>query len=151
MQVSLEDVQPYLGKSLSPAETTRAEAMVAAMAALLTARYGNRVGAYQTRTGSDLMPLIDSYIAASIERRLAKKNQLADSENAGPFSVKWNSASSRGGWFLPDELAELDGLLGMGGTRTYRTPAPDNQRFVSTGEVEVPEYIELPWPGGHRV
>lgn len=151
MQVSLEDVRPYLGRSLTAAETTRAEAMVAAMAALLTARYGGRVAAYQERTQQDLMPLVHSYIAASVERKLAKKNQLADSENAGPFSVRWNTASSRGGWFLPEELAELDGLLGMGGTRTYRTPAPDAQRFINRLEVDVPEYIELPWPGGADV
>jgi hypothetical protein len=151
MQVSLEDVRPYLGRSLSETETTRAESMVAAMAALLSARYGTRVGDYQMRTGSDLMPLIDSYVAAAVERKLGKRNQLADSENAGPFSVRWNAASSRGGWFLSEELAELDGLLGMGGTRTYRTPAPDAQRFANLLEVSVPEEIELPWPGGHHV
>lgn len=151
MQVSLADVQPYLGRSLTSTETTRAESMVAAMAALLTARYGTRVAAYQERTGTDLLPLFRSYIAAAIERKLAKKNQLADSENAGPFAVRWNTASSRGGWFLPEELAELDGLLGMGGTRTYRTPAPDNQRYANLHEVSVPEEIELPWPGGHHV
>lgn len=151
MQVSLENVRPYLGRSLSPAEATRAESMVAAMSALLTARYGDRVAAYQERTGGDLFPLIDSYVAAAVERRLAKKNQMAGRESAGPFRVEWDPASSRGGWFLPEELAELDGLLGRGGTRTYRTPAPDAQQFGNLAEIPVPDYIELPWPGGADV
>lgn len=54
---------------------------------------------------------------------------MVESEGAGPFNARWNAASSLGGWFLPSEIDDMDTVTGGGGTRTYRTPAPDHIRF----------------------
>lgn len=121
--LTLADVQPLLGRPLSAAEQSRAEAFIAAMMALLTGRYGDALAA----RWEALKPLVAAYVAAAAERRLAKVNQAAESEASGPFSVRWSSSSSSGAWFLPAELADLDGLFGKGGSRTYRTQAPDAQ------------------------
>lgn len=68
-------------------------------------------------------------MADAIQRRLDKGQQLVDSETSGPFSVRWNAKSNSAAWFLPEELAEMDDLAGLGGARSYRTPAPDGIRF----------------------
>ncbi|MDJ0321662.1 hypothetical protein [Pseudarthrobacter sp. PS3-L1] len=54
---------------------------------------------------------------------------MVDSEGAGPFNVRWNAASSLGGWFLQPEIDEMDDLMGFAGTRSYRTAAPDAIRY----------------------
>ena len=119
----LSDVEPLLARPLTATERPRSEAFVAAMMALLVGRYGDSL----TARWEAVQPLVVAYVAASIDRRLAKANQAAESETSGPFSVRWSSASSSGAWFLPAELADLDRLFGKGGSRTYRTQAPDAQ------------------------
>ncbi len=121
--LTLAEVEPLLSRPLSDAERPRAEAFVAAMMALLVGRYGDSL----TARWEAVRPLVVAYVAAAIDRRLAKANQAAESETSGPFSVRWSSASSSGAWFLPAELADLDRLFGKGGSRTYRTQAPDAQ------------------------
>lgn len=121
--LTLAEVEPLLSRPLSDAERPRAEAFVAAMMALLVGRYGDSLAA----RWEVVKPLVVAYVAAAIDRRLAKPNQAAESETSGPFSVRWSSASSSGAWFLPAELADLDRLFGKGGSRTYRTQAPDAQ------------------------
>lgn len=119
----LADIEPLLARPLSAAERPRAEAFIAAMMALLVGRYGDSL----TARWEALAPLVTAYVAAAIDRRFAKANQAAESETSGPFSVRWASSSSTGSWFLAAELADLDGLFGKGGSRTYRTQAPDAQ------------------------
>ena len=121
--LTLAEVEPLLSRPLSAAERLRAEAFIAAMMALLVGRYGDSLAA----RWEAVRPLVVAYVASAIDRRLAKANQAAESETSGPFSVRWSSASSSGAWFLPAELADLDRLFGKGGSRTYRTQAPDAQ------------------------
>lgn len=123
----LSDVEPLLARPLTATERPRAEAFVAAMMALLTGRYG---AALASRWDA-VEPLVVAYVAAAIDRRFAKVNTLAESETSGPFSVRWSSSSTTGAWFLDAELADLDRLFGKGGSRTYRTPAPDEQRTLN--------------------
>ncbi len=119
----LSDVEPLLARPLTATERPRAEAFLAAMLALLAGRYGDALAS----RWEAVKPLVVAYVAASIDRRFAKVNTLAESETSGPFSVRWSSASTTGAWFLDAELADLDRLFGKGGSRTYRTQAPDAQ------------------------
>lgn len=129
--LTLEMVEPLLALPLSEPQRTRVRAWLVAIEAVLSRRYSADVMA-------ETPEVFATYAADAVGRKLSKSNQLADSEQSGPFSVRWNAASSRGGWFLPAELAELDGLMGRGGARTYRTPAPDAQRYGNTfGAVDV--------------
>ena len=131
------DIETLMGRPLSAAEKPRVEAFLAAIMALLAGRYGGSLAA----RWEAVKPLVAAYAAAAVERRLAKVNQAAESETSGPFSVRWSSASSSGAWFLPAELADLDGLFGRGGSRTYRTPAPDEQRTLNMlRRHEIPTY-----------
>ena len=55
--------------------------------------------------------------------------------------LRWSSASTTGAWFLDAELADLDRLFRKGGSRTYRTPAPDEQRGLGIlRRYEIPTY-----------
>ncbi|MDQ0735328.1 hypothetical protein [Arthrobacter agilis] len=99
---------------------------------LLERRYGASLTA-------DLEPLFLVTVADAVQRRLDKLKQMIDSEGAGPFSARWNSASSLGAWFLPAELETLDSITGNTGTRTYRTPAPDHIRFNNRVDTYEPE------------
>lgn len=133
----LSDVEPLLARPLTAAERPRAEAFVAAMMALLSGRYGDALAS----RWESVEPLVVAYVAAAIDRRFAKVNTLAESETSGPFSVRWSSASTTGAWFLDAELGDLDRLFGKGGSRTYRTPAPDEQRMLNMlRRHEIPAY-----------
>lgn len=115
--LTLERIEPLLARPLNAVEKPRVSAWIGAIEAFLSQRY----------TVAKVAEMVDYFTvsaADAIQRRLAKPNQMADSESAGPFSVRWNSASARGGWFLAPELAEMDDTAGIGGTRTYRTQAP---------------------------
>lgn len=129
MQASIEDVEPFLRRPLSAAQRTTATSWLTALCALIGARYGARLERYAERTGNDLSPLVHAYMAAAIERKLAKRVADVESEGAGPFRVQWNGASALASWLRPEEVDELDGVLGVRGSRTYRTPAPDGVRF----------------------
>lgn len=133
----LSDVEPLLARPLTATERPRAEAFVAAMMALLAGRYGDALAS----RWEGVRPLVVAYVAAAIDRRFAKVNTLAESETSGPFSVRWSSASTTGAWFLDAELGDLDRLFGKGGSRTYRTPAPDEQRMLNMlRRHEIPTY-----------
>lgn len=115
--MTLEQVEPLLARPLSDAEKPRVSGWILGIESYLVSRYGAEV--FAESVGFFLV-----FVADAIQRRLDKKNQLAEQESAGPFSVRWSSASSKGGWFLPGELADMDDTLGLGSVRTYRTPAP---------------------------
>jgi hypothetical protein len=132
MDVSLSKVQPLLARPLSEGQKPRVEGWLAALKVLLELRYGVVLTV-------DLEPLFLVTVADAVQRRLDKTKQMIDSEAAGPFSARWNPASSLGAWFLPAELESLDSITGNTGTRTYRTPAPDHVRFVNRLESYEPE------------
>lgn len=71
-----------------------------------------------------LSSFVLSYVVDAIKRRLAKPDTMLISESAGPFRGQWSERSARGGFFLPEELADLNRVLGKTGTRSYRTQAP---------------------------
>lgn len=121
--LTFDEVRDFVTAPFSVADERQINARLRAMSALLQARYGTIRKAHA--------PVVLSIMGAAISRRLAKRNQMARSEGAGPFRVDWDAASTRATFFLPEELAELDDLMGLGGARTYRTPAPDGVRYAS--------------------
>ena len=114
---SPEMIEPLLARPLNDAEKLRVSGWLLGIESYLVSRYGPEAFALS-------IDFFLVFVADAIQRRLDKKNQLAEQESAGPFSVRWSSASSKGGWFLPGELADMDDTLGLGSVRTYRTPAP---------------------------
>ena len=122
-----ETLVGLLGRPLSAAEIARAEAYEAAAVALLRARYGTK---FEERL-LDAGPLFDAVIASAVARRLQQQSNGMESQTSGPFTVRYSSAISGGNWFLPGELRDLDAVFGRGGSRTYRTPAPDAQRRLN--------------------
>lgn len=122
MDLTLEKILPLLLRPPSAGQTPRVSGWVAALNALLGVRYKGGIT-------TAIEPVFIVYCADAIQRRLDKAKQMVDSEGAGPFNVRWNAASSLGGWFLPSEIDEMDDITGGGGTRTYRTPAPDSIRL----------------------
>lgn len=119
-----EHVIPHMSAPVPDAAHATVDAWLEALTALFRARYGDRI------TDENRVLLVTT-AATAVQRRLAKRNQQASREGAGPFSIQWDSASSSGGWFLPAEIKELDAAMGLGGTRTYRTPVPDTIRYTN--------------------
>lgn len=115
-------MNPLLPKPVPAGQQPRVEAWLKGIAVHLNNRYGDALTLARE-------PLFLVYVADAVQRRLDKAKQMVDSEGAGPFNVRWNAASALGGWFLQPEVDEMDEVTGMGGTRTYRTPAPDHIRL----------------------
>ncbi|MEX3609764.1 hypothetical protein VVR12_01790 [Rothia sp. LK2588] len=72
-----------------------------------------------------LESFVTGYVIDALKRRLSNPNPSVIREGAGPFSVGYSEHFARGGFFLPEEKADLDRVLGRSGTRSYRTPAPE--------------------------
>jgi len=108
----------------------RVDAWCPVLAALLTARYGDRVTAQVT-------PVFVSTAADAIGRRIDKPKAMVDRESVGPASVQWNTRSAIASWLLPEEVQQLDELVGMGGVRTVRMAAPSQVRF---GNLVAPDW-----------
>lgn len=125
--LSLEQVEVLLPSQLQESQRQRAEALLMMVEQILVARYGSRL----STKWEAVSHIVAGFAASVIARKLAKVNEMAESESAGPFSVRWRAESASGGLFLPNELSVLDSLFGRGGTRTVRTPAPDKIRRLN--------------------
>lgn len=131
----ISELEGYISTPYPPDQEQTIGKWASAVGALIHHRYGE--------IPDDLAPVVLAKIGDAITRRLAKRNQMARREGAGPFSVEWDQNSTRGTWFLPDELAELDDLFGKAGTRTYRTPAPNGVRYSNRMAALYPDDIDL--------
>lgn len=126
--LNLSDVEDLLERPpAGEAPKKRAEARIKSMLTLLAGRYR----ATWAARFEEAKPVVADYIAAALDRRAVKANPMAESEGAGPFTVRWASETTKGSWFLAAELADLDRIFGKGGTRTVRTPAPDAIRTLN--------------------
>lgn len=139
-RVQLNDVEPLLSRALQESERPRTEAAVAMMWSILSARYSLES---LEDPNESLVSTVRLIIASALDRRLTKPNAFIAQETAGPFSVRWSSDATTGGWFLPSELADLDRVFGGGGTRSYRTPAPAGVRFGNPLSIEERRSV---WP-----
>lgn len=127
-RVRLVDVRPLLSQPLPSDAPERAEAAVSMMWAVLEGRYQLSL---RVDVDGSLRDAVKYIIALALDRRIAKPLAGVVREGAGPFSVQWSENSTTGAWFLPSELVDLDKLFKSGGSRTYRTPAPDAIRYGS--------------------
>lgn len=130
LTLTMAKLTPFL-PTLSTAQTARVTAWLPVLALRLNARYGDRI----TTEPSDTDPVVPenepafiSAAADSIMTRLARPG-LVDSQAVGPANVRYNSRAALLKWFLPEQLDELDAIVGVGNIRSVRTPAPDAIRF----------------------
>lgn len=115
------DLQPFLTPNPLPSrKATLVQAWCPVLAALLNARYGDRIT-------EDNQPVFVSTAADAIQRRLDKPNSMVVSQSVNGAAVTY-SASLRS-WFYDAELAQLDALVGVSGARSVRMSAPDSVRF----------------------
>jgi hypothetical protein len=137
MQITVEQITPFL-KSPQASSDARVVAWLGAISAMLTARYGE--------VATALLPVVHSYTADAISRRLTPRDRLVAQQSVGPASVRYTEAAGLGGYFLPDELADMDSTLGRAGTRSYRTPAPAGIRYGNTSGPDFGELLEGDYP-----
>lgn len=116
---------PFL-PTLTVAQTTRAEAWLPVLELRLNARYGDRITSPPTPKPNE--PAFLSAAADAIMTKLQRPG-LIDSQGVGPANVKYNARAGLLKWFLPEQLDELDAIVGVGNIRSVRTPAPDAVRF----------------------
>jgi hypothetical protein len=125
MDLTIAKVQEFL-PSLTPPEKASVTAWLTAINARFTQRYGARITLA-------LEPVFVSYAADAVKRRLDKQRtgggQMIESQTTGPFGVRFSARASLGGWFLPEEVSDMDETVGMGGIQTHRMAAPDGIRY----------------------
>lgn len=130
LTLTMQKLQPFL-PALTAAQTTRVTAWLPVLELRLNARYGDRITEVPSDTdpvGPPNEPAFISAAADSIMTRLARPG-LVDSQAAGPANVRYNARAALLKWFLPEQLDELDAIVGLGNVRSVRTPAPDGIRF----------------------
>lgn len=112
---------PFL-PTLTLAQTAKVNAWVPVLELRLDARYGDRIT-------TDNEAAFVSAAADSIMTRLARPNGPIDSQTIGPANVRYNARAALLKWFYPEQLDDLDAIVGIGNVRSVRTPAPDGIRF----------------------
>lgn len=122
MTVSLgwSDVSPF-APGLTAAQSALAQAWLPVLVLHLNARYS-------TYFTAETKPAFASAAADAIRTRLNRPGMVLQ-QAVGGASVRYSDRAQLLNWFQPEQLAELDILVGRGSVRSVRTPAPDRQRF----------------------
>lgn len=124
-------LEPFL-PTLTAAQTTRAEAWLPVLELRLNARYGDRITTQPSGTDPVIPPNEPAFLSAAadaIVRKLGQPSVAVDAQTIGPANVRYNQRAHLLKWFLPEQLDDLDAIVGVGNVRTVRTPAPDAIRF----------------------
>lgn len=125
----MQKLQPFLPTLTAP-QQSRVTAWLPVLELRLNARYGDRITT--DPTGTDLPanePAFVSAAADAIMRKLAQPSAMVDAQTIGPANVRYNARAHLLKWFLPEQLDDLDVIVGIGNVRTVRMPAPDGIRF----------------------
>jgi hypothetical protein len=131
LDLTVEKLQPFLTPNPLPTKkATLVTAWAPVLAALLNARFGDRI---TTGEGGNEAVFV-SAAADAIQRRLDKPNRQVASQSVNGASVSYHATLLA--WFAESELSQLDALVGASGVRTYRTPAPDEVRFGMVADRE---------------
>jgi len=121
---------PFL-PTLTAAQTARVTAWLPVLELRLNARYGDRITTEPSGTDPVIPPNEPAFIstaADSIMTRLARPG-LVEAQTIGPANVRYNARAALLKWFLPEQLDELDAVVGFGNVRSVRMAAPDGIRF----------------------
>lgn len=130
LTLTMAKLEPFL-PTLTTAQTTKVTAWLPVLALRLNARYGDRITTEPSGTDPVVPanePAFISAAADSIMTRLARPG-LVGSQTIGPANVRYDSRAALLKWFPPEQLDELDAIVGLGNVRFVRTPAPDAIRF----------------------
>lgn len=122
---------PFL-PTLTTAQTTRVSAWLPVLELRLNARYGDRITTMPTGTDPVIPPNEPAFVSAAadaIMRKLSQPSAMLDAQTIGPANVRYNARANLLKWFLPEQLDDLDVIVGIGNVRSVRTPAPDGIRF----------------------
>jgi hypothetical protein len=118
-----------LSEKVPPFLTARqkAEGRLDSWLTVLQAKFDERYGAKITPA---LEPIFASYAADAIVRRIDRPNRLVRSQSVGPAAVTYDPRAPLGGWFLQEEIDDMDQHAGLGGgVRSVRMAAPDAVRY----------------------
>lgn len=117
---------PFL-PTLSTAQTTKVTAWLPVLALRLNARYGDRITSPPALNPNE--PAFVAAAADAVMTRLTRPGGQIDSQTIGPANVRYNNRAGLLKWFLPEQLDELDAMVGLGNVRSVRMAAPDGIRF----------------------
>lgn len=115
MQLNLERIRPLLSQPLLPPQEQTVTLWLAAVSAILTGRYGDKLT-------TEHEPLALVIVADAISRKLdGDRAPGVVSQSVGSARVQYtNEAANAQGWFLTGELAELDKLCGVSSARSVQ-------------------------------
>ncbi|MEU4016183.1 hypothetical protein AB0E56_13070 [Microbacterium sp. NPDC028030] len=135
LTLTMQKLDPFL-PTLTAAQKTRAEAWLPVLALRLNARYGDRITSPPVANPTE--PAFVSAAADAIMTRLTRPG-LVESQAVGPANVRYNARAALLKWFLPEQLDELDAMVGLGNVRSVRMAAPDGIRFGNPARDPIPE------------
>lgn len=117
--------------TLTAAQTTKVTAWLPVLALRLNARYGDRITTEPSGTDPVIPANEPAFVSAAADAIMTRLQRpgLVESQGIGPASVKYNTRASLLKWFLPEQLDELDAMVGLGNVRSVRMAAPDGIRF----------------------
>lgn len=122
MDLTWEKVSPFLSPR-AKAQQERITAMLTVLELRFNERYGDRITEQRE-------PLFYDIAAGALERRLDRDSRAGiRRQSVAGAMVDYDPRMPLSGWLLPGELADLDGLCGLGGVRSVRAAAPDAVRF----------------------
>ncbi|WP_404474835.1 hypothetical protein [Microbacterium aerolatum] len=130
LTLTMQKLQPFL-PTLTAAQTTKVTAWLPVLALRLNARYGDRITTVPSGTDPVVPANEAAFISAaadSIMTRLTRPG-LVEAQTIGPANVRYNARAALLKWFLPEQLDELDAIVGLGNVRSVRMAAPDGIRF----------------------
>ena len=131
LELTMAKLMPFLPTLTAP-QTTKVNAWIPVLQLRLNARYGDRITTVPSGTDPVVPanePAFVSAAADAIMRKLAAPVAMVDAQTIGPANVRYNARAHLLKWFLPEQLDDLDAIVGLGNVRTVRMPAPDGVRF----------------------
>lgn len=122
LNVSLDEL--LLRKNLTDSEEQYAQMLLDAVHAWFSMTYGDRI---TENNQAFFIP----YISEAILRKLQRTNTTILSQSMEGAQVQYAAHSTKGGIFLPQEVAEMDAALGMGGFTVYYLDSTNPNAYVS--------------------
>lgn len=117
LSVNLQDVEPFLAKTLTAGQTQLVNNWILVLAEILNTRYGEKI----TPENNTVFTF---FIGQAIKRMLENPQQTVISQSMENASVTYAAHSTKGDLFLPAELSQMDALTGKRSTKLVRAISP---------------------------